>query len=37
MVLFGFKEATKPSLIAFATIGIGALVYHFVLRPRPTA
>ncbi len=34
MVIFGFKEATVASLTAFATVGVGALVYHFVLRPR---
>ena len=36
MVLFGFKEATTASLAAFATVGAGALVYRFVLRPRPS-
>jgi APA family basic amino acid/polyamine antiporter len=35
MVLFGFKEATVASLTAFATVGAGALVYHFSIRPRP--
>jgi len=35
MVIFGIKEATVASLTAFATVGVGALVYHFALRPRP--
>jgi len=35
MVIFGIKEATVAALTAFATVGVGALVYHFVLRPRP--
>jgi hypothetical protein len=35
MVIFGIKEATVSSLTAFATVGVGALVYRFVLRPRP--
>jgi len=35
MVIFGLTIATKPSLTAFATVGVGALVYHFALRPRP--
>jgi basic amino acid/polyamine antiporter, APA family len=29
MVIFGIKEATVASLTAFATVGAGALVYHF--------
>jgi APA family basic amino acid/polyamine antiporter len=37
MVIFGFTVKPLASAIAFATIGAGALVYHFVLRPRPAA
>jgi APA family basic amino acid/polyamine antiporter len=33
MVIFGLKEHPLASLSAFATIGAGALVYHFGVRP----
>jgi APA family basic amino acid/polyamine antiporter len=33
MVIFGLKEHPWASLSAFATIGAGALVYHFGVRP----
>ena len=35
MVIFGLILATRASLTAFATVGAGALVYRFTLRPRP--
>jgi APA family basic amino acid/polyamine antiporter len=35
MVIFGFKLRPVESIAAFATVGAGALVYHFLLRPRP--
>ena len=34
MVGFGLKEHPLASLSAFATVGAGALVYHFGIRPR---
>jgi hypothetical protein len=33
MVIFGLKEHPWASLSAFATIGAGALVYRFGVRP----
>jgi len=33
MVIFGVKERPLASLLAFATVGAGALVYRFGVRP----
>jgi APA family basic amino acid/polyamine antiporter len=35
MVVFGLVQHPWASLSAFGTIGAGALVYHFGIRPRP--
>jgi hypothetical protein len=34
MVVFGLVQHPWASISAFATIGAGALVYHFGIRPR---
>jgi APA family basic amino acid/polyamine antiporter len=35
MMIFGVIGKPVASLAAFATVGAGALVYHFKIRPRP--
>jgi 4-amino-4-deoxy-L-arabinose transferase-like glycosyltransferase len=35
MMVFGVIQHPVASLTAFATVGAGALVYHFGLRARP--
>ncbi|HJT86688.1 MAG TPA: amino acid permease [Bryobacteraceae bacterium] len=35
MMAYGVIQQPVASLTAFATVGIGALVYHFGIRPRP--
>ncbi len=34
MMVYGVWQRPRPSLTAFATVGIGALVYHFGIRRR---
>jgi APA family basic amino acid/polyamine antiporter len=34
IMIFGLIGAPVASLLAFATVGVGALVYHFTLRPE---
>jgi APA family basic amino acid/polyamine antiporter len=34
MMIYGLKSATVPSLTAFGTVGMGALVYRFFIRSK---